>query len=121
MQVGRYKIKDFSFHLGEKISKKYPVIDRMTKDAWYLDDFKANHPFIYWIWWLFADCGRIFFRWAAWSIVFAFIFGAVFADYGAPDFLPDFIKQFLYCINPEFEISSTIRVPNGLLHIILVS
>lgn len=62
---GRYKIKDFRFHLGEKISKEYPVIDRTTKDAWYLNDFKANHPIIYWIWWLFADCGRSFKRWLA--------------------------------------------------------
>jgi hypothetical protein len=85
IREGRYKIKDFSFHLGDKIAKEYPIIDRMTKDAWYLDDFKENHPVIYWIWWLFADCGRSFFRWAAWSFVFAiafaFIYYSFYTDY----------------------------------------
>jgi uncharacterized protein YjbI with pentapeptide repeats len=75
---GRYKINDFKFHLGEKIAKVYPVIDRMTKDAWYLDDFKANYPVIYGIWWLFADCGRSFLRWALWSLIFAEAFAIIF-------------------------------------------
>jgi uncharacterized protein YjbI with pentapeptide repeats len=75
---GSYKKLDFKFHLGEKIAKEYPVIDRMTKDAWYLDDFKANHPIIYGIWWLFADCGRSFFRWAAWSFGFAIAFALIY-------------------------------------------
>jgi uncharacterized protein YjbI with pentapeptide repeats len=82
---GRYKIRDLRFHLSEEIAKEYPVIDRMTKDAWYLDDFKTNHPVIYWIWWFFADCGRSIFRWALWSlgiaIAFAFIYYSFYTDY----------------------------------------
>ncbi len=87
IREGRYKIKDFRFHLGENISKEYPVIDRMTKDAWYLDDFKANHPFIYWIWLLFADCGRSLWRWALWSLGFALYFAVNFIliDYSFTD------------------------------------
>jgi hypothetical protein len=83
---GRYKIRDFRFHFSEKIARAYPVIDRMTKDAWYLADFKANYPVIYRIWWLFADCGRSFFRWAMWSLIFALYFAGNFwlIDYAFP-------------------------------------
>jgi len=83
---GRYKKIDFRFHLGERIAKEYPIIDRMTKDAWYLGDFKANHPIIYWIWWIFADCGRSFLRWALWSIFLVFFFAAIFFSLGKEAF-----------------------------------
>jgi hypothetical protein len=75
---GRYKITDFKIHLGEVIAKKYPVINRMIKDAWYLNDFQQNNPFVYKLWWLFADCGRSLIRWALWSIVFALYFALNF-------------------------------------------
>jgi uncharacterized protein YjbI with pentapeptide repeats len=71
---GRYKIKDFRFHLGEKIAKEYPMIDRMTKDAWYVDDFENNHPFIYALWNITAKCGHGMGRWIFWSIFFALYF-----------------------------------------------
>ncbi len=50
----------------------------MTKDAWYLNDFQRKHPFIYKLWWLFADCGRSLGRWALWSLFFALYFAANF-------------------------------------------
>jgi hypothetical protein len=97
---GRYKIDDFRFHLGEKIAREYPVIDRMTKDAWYLDDFKADHSVIYWIWWLLTDCGRSFFRWALWSILFAVLFAFLFYSMGTEAFsiskLPFSFETMLY-------------------------
>lgn len=33
---------------------------------------------IFKIWWLFADCGRSFLRWAGWSLLFALSFAALF-------------------------------------------
>ena len=33
---------------------------------------------IYFIWWLFADCGRSLGRWAGWSVVFAFLFAIIY-------------------------------------------
>jgi hypothetical protein len=83
---GRYKIKDFRFHLSESIAEKYPVIERMTKDAWYLDDFKNNHPFIHALWNIMAKCGQSIGRWALWSLFFAlyFAFNFYLIDYAFP-------------------------------------
>jgi hypothetical protein len=96
---GRYKIRDFRFHLGEKIAKEYPMIDRMTKDAWYLDDFKNNHPFVYAIWNVTANCGRSIWRWISWSLFFAFYFAFNF--------------YLIYYVNPwAFNFDSSIEATN---------
>jgi uncharacterized protein YjbI with pentapeptide repeats len=83
---GKYKLKDFRFHLNGPIAKKYPVIERMIKDAWYLDDFKKNNRITYWIWWLSSDCGRSFFRWALLSILLAVFFAYNFFSLGPEAF-----------------------------------
>ena len=81
---GKYNIYNFYFHLGEKIAKEYPVIDRMTKDAWYLNDYKNNHPCIYAFWNITAKCGQSMGRWSLWAlgiaVTFAFIFYFYYLD-----------------------------------------
>ncbi len=70
----KYRVVDFRFRLGEESAIRYPLIKRMTQDEWFLADFKKQHKKTYFIWWLFADCGRSWFRWAAWSLFFALYF-----------------------------------------------
>jgi uncharacterized protein YjbI with pentapeptide repeats len=43
----------------------------------------------FWIWWLFADCGRSLLRWACWSIAFAMLFGLLFFWMGENHFRLD--------------------------------
>jgi len=82
----KYKIKDFKFRLGEESAVRYPIVKRMTQDAWYLDDFKKQHPRVYFIWWLFADCGKSILRWAAWSLGIAIFFAILFMIIGQSAF-----------------------------------
>lgn len=70
----KYRVVDFRFRLGEESAIKYPVIKRMTQDAWFLADFKKQYKKTYFFWRLFADCGRSMSRWALWSLFFALYF-----------------------------------------------
>lgn len=82
----KYRVIDFRFRLGEESAIKYPVIKRMIQDEWFLADFKKQHKKIYLIWKLFADCGRSWFRWAMWSLLFTlyFAFNYYFIYYAYP-------------------------------------
>jgi hypothetical protein len=84
----KYRIKDFRFRLGEEAATKYPEINRMTKDAWFLNDFKNNHPFIYKLWKLTSNCGRSILRWAAWALGIAGLFAVVYMLIGPEAFNP---------------------------------
>ena len=86
LKRARYKIRDFRFRLGEKTAINYPLINRMTQDAWYLADFKRQHPLIYKLWKLTSDCGRSILRWAAWSLGIAILFGLIFILIGPEAF-----------------------------------
>ena len=101
IRKGRYKIKDFRFRLSENIARVYPVIDRMTRDALYLDDYKSNYPIIYWFWNITADCGRSFLRWAAWSIGIALLFALFFCP--PPAFFGDWWIGLCDKIGPCFQ------------------
>lgn len=76
---------NFYLILGEKTTARYPIISREIRDDMYLLRFKEKHPKMHFIWWLFADCGRSFSRWALWSfgfaIAFAFIYYSFYTDY----------------------------------------
>jgi hypothetical protein len=73
---------DFKLILGEKVAARYPIYSRQSKDDMYLINFKKRHPIMFFLWWLFADCGRSITRWALWSfflsMLFAFIYHNVF-------------------------------------------
>jgi uncharacterized protein YjbI with pentapeptide repeats len=64
--------------LGEVTVYRLPLLSREIRDDLYLMSFKEKHPWLFKIWWLFADCGRSILRWALWSILFAVIFAAIF-------------------------------------------
>jgi uncharacterized protein YjbI with pentapeptide repeats len=72
--------------LGEATVSRLPLLSREIKDDVYLMSFKKKHPTIHFIWWLFADCGRSFFRWALWSILFAVLFAYLFFSMGTEAF-----------------------------------
>lgn len=61
---------------------------RFAKDQDYLEELRSTKcgRFIYRIWWLFADCGRSFLRWASWSIGFAIMFACIFCSLGPDNF-----------------------------------
>lgn len=114
----------FKIALGERATAKYPLFSRQIKDDMYLLDKKDRisklgpwrrrfgiKNILFSSWWLFADYGRSFKRWLFCCILIAFVFGVIFAGYGAPDWVPEPIKQFLCCINPEFQITPTSRMP----------
>jgi hypothetical protein len=81
----KYLHKNCKPILGEATVSRLPLLSREIKDDIYLMSFKEKHPRIYFIWWLFADCGRSFFRWALWSlgiaIMFALIYYSCYTDY----------------------------------------
>ncbi|MFC2140819.1 potassium channel family protein [Acidobacteriota bacterium] len=74
----------FSLILGEKARDKYPLINRVIKDDIYLINLKEKHPFVHFLWWLLADCGRKrgYKRWFLWSVGTAVIFGVIYAVLG---------------------------------------
>jgi len=86
----------FKLILGEAAAARYPVFGRQIKDDIYLLDKNERNSntkgikgwwyrTLYFLWWLFADYGRSFGRWALWSlgfaIVFAFIYYSFYTDY----------------------------------------
>jgi uncharacterized protein YjbI with pentapeptide repeats len=64
--------------LDEATVNRLPVLSREIRDDVYLMSFKEKHPKLHFIWWLFADCGRSFLRWALWSLIFAEVFAIIF-------------------------------------------
>jgi hypothetical protein len=88
---------NFSIILGEAATSRYPIISRKIRDDIYLLRFKEKHKNLHFIWWLFADCGRSFFRWALWSllfsVLFAFFFYNIFYLNDINSFKPDYIYE----------------------------
>jgi len=83
----KYKIDDFNFILGPKSEARYPIIAKKTRDAWFLADFKIQHPIIYFLWNLTSKCGQSLARWALVSFLIALLFGMIYADYSCPSWL----------------------------------
>lgn len=72
------KLKKFRFSLGEKSAKRFPILNRTIKDAWFLDDFKRNYPIIFFLWNVFSKCGQSLLRWALWSLAIVMFFSVNF-------------------------------------------
>jgi uncharacterized protein YjbI with pentapeptide repeats len=70
--------ENFKLKLGEGTLFNYPIIARKIQDDIYLLAFKDRYPRLYFLWWLFADCGRSIARWALWSMLFAVFFAFIF-------------------------------------------
>jgi len=83
----KYKIDDFRFILGPKAEAKYPIIAKKTRDAWFLANFKIQHPIIYFLWNLTSKCGQNLRRWLFIYIGLIILFGLIYSDYPCPSFL----------------------------------
>ena len=46
-----------------------------AQDQDFIEELRSHSPVKFWLWYIFADCGRSFSRWAAWSLGFAAFFG----------------------------------------------
>jgi hypothetical protein len=60
-----------------------------AQDQDYLEELRASGYggwFKFWAWWIFADCGRSFARWASWSIFLAALFGVIYYWMGKDHF-----------------------------------
>jgi hypothetical protein len=84
--------KNFKLILGDGVMARYPVIARQIRDDIYLMDKRERnskmkgkkkcwYKSLYFLWWLFANYGRSFKRWAVWSLGFALIFAIIFYLY----------------------------------------
>ena len=51
---------------------------RHAQDQDFLEEFKEEYKYLYFIWWLLADCGRTFWRWITWSVVLSIGFGLIY-------------------------------------------
>lgn len=60
------------------IGQRYPLLARAISDAQFIEDFRNQHPVLAWFWWLLADYGRSWRRWACWSLGIAVFFGLLF-------------------------------------------
>jgi uncharacterized protein YjbI with pentapeptide repeats len=74
--------------LGEPTVFRLPLLSREIRDDLYLMSFKDKHPWLFKIWWLFADCGRSFLRWALWAFGVALFFGLIYLFIGPTGFKP---------------------------------
>jgi hypothetical protein len=88
-----------------------PRFIRFAKDQEFIEEFRSNR-WRFWLlylpWLIFADCGRSFSRWAAWSILFALFFGFVFGNPESLTWLPESLR-------PVVELSSRCDPPESLM------
>jgi len=107
-KIIKYKIDDFRFILGPKAEAKYPIIAKKAKDAYFLADFKNQHPIIYWLWNITSKCGQSLARWALVSLLIALLFGAIYADYSCPSWLQWMnLGNWMEKVNPIMAIDQT--------------
>ena len=71
---------------GIRIESAYgsPMFKRFVQDKAFLEEFREKsikHKIIYWIWLIFADCGRTIWNWLAWSVGFMLLFTTIY-NYG---------------------------------------
>jgi uncharacterized protein YjbI with pentapeptide repeats len=81
----------WAYYRGIRISSAYgsPRFRRFAQDQDYIEEFRsAKRRFpLYLLWLVFADCGRSFALWAAWSIVAACAFALKYYSLGAAAFV----------------------------------
>ncbi|MGD2091138.1 MAG: potassium channel family protein [Candidatus Aminicenantes bacterium] len=88
---------NFKLILGEDVAARDPITTRKVRDDMFLLKFKEEHRCGFKFWWLFADCGRSFWRWATWCFGVACFFGFVFWGMGTENFqIPKGHSPFAY-------------------------
>jgi hypothetical protein len=60
-----------------------------AQDQDYIEELRVSGPIKFWIWYIFADCGRSFMRWAGWSLGIAAFFGVLYYCMGVGHIKPD--------------------------------
>jgi hypothetical protein len=63
-----------------------------AQDQDYIEDLRGSGRWgevKFWLWWLLANCGRSFIRWALWSLGLAVLFGIVYYGMGTAHIKPD--------------------------------
>lgn len=66
-----------------------------AQDQDYIEELRSaggKGRIAFWLWWLFADCGRSFIRWGAWSILFALGYSLAFVLMGETHFNLDHLQ-----------------------------
>jgi hypothetical protein len=80
--------------LGIRVSACHgsQLFKSFAQDQDYIEDLRGSGRWgeaKFWVWWLFADCGRSFCRWALWSLGLAVLFGIVYYEMGATHIKPE--------------------------------
>lgn len=87
-------------------AKGSPRFVRFAKDQEYLEELRESTnfgKFVYWAWFILADCGRSLWPWALWSLFFAVAFACIFCCMGPAAFEIDklsysFITMLYYSV-----------------------
>lgn len=67
--------------LGIRVSECHgdQIFKTFAQDQDYIENFRVTKHWVwFWLWYIFSDCGRSFFRWALWSGLFVSIFWLVY-------------------------------------------
>ncbi|MBW1947767.1 MAG: pentapeptide repeat-containing protein [Deltaproteobacteria bacterium] len=84
-----------------------PMFKRFAQDQDFIEELQAKGKkgkFLYYLWLIFADCGRTPWRWIAWASGFALLFGVFYSLLGAgafdakPQGLPWILNAFYYSV-----------------------
>ncbi len=102
----KYVPDNFRVKLSQKTEANYPDVSDKAQEDWHLFNLTQEHPLIYGFLNIFTGLGKKPIRWIVWSLFFAFIFGAIYADYSCPTFIK-WIDQgdWLEKINPILVIN----------------
>ncbi|WP_163809437.1 pentapeptide repeat-containing protein [Pseudodesulfovibrio sp. JC047] len=108
--VHNTKIDNTMLCLGISTQGSYgsQLFVRHVRDLDYIEETKEKYPWKYRIWKWTSNCGRSIGQWAAWSFVFACLFGVVFANYPVWSWLPDQLQSLLTVIAPKMSYSNPI-------------
>jgi len=82
----KFKLKEYKFFLGPNSAARYPILHKKNQDAWFLYEFKSQHPLIFNIWKFTSNCGQSLLRWSIISFFIALIFGLIYGFVGIPGF-----------------------------------
>ncbi|MGA8830275.1 MAG: pentapeptide repeat-containing protein [Desulfomonilaceae bacterium] len=83
---------------GIRVTTSYgsQMFKSFAQDQDYIEEFRASggmRGILFWLWWIFADCGRSFVRWGLWSLAFVALFGVIFYWMGDCHFIIDHLQS----------------------------
>ena len=89
------KYNRWARYQGIRVTTCYgsPLFKRFAQDQDFIEEFRGvwwRFPF-YFLWLIFADCGRSLILWAAWSISFVFFFKNYFYSFFSHEYSYNFV------------------------------